>query len=147
MANLAVKFAPGATEWNGTPCEIAPGETGAQGYKYANGTTAHRAAWIKTHGPLTRTQLVCHHCDNRECINMLHLFIGTHKDNGNDCVSKGRWGGAAPKGHKKREGHGDKQRVAQFTSRMRECECGMKTNAGSMAKHINASGHRMVPRG
>jgi hypothetical protein len=33
---------------------------------------------------------VCHHCDNRLCVNPAHLYVGTRQQNMADCISRGR---------------------------------------------------------
>lgn len=50
----------------------------------------HRVAWESVHGPIPLGMHVCHHCDVRPCINVTHLFLGTHADNMRDCWSKDR---------------------------------------------------------
>ena len=51
---------------------------------------AHRFAWYEANGPIPDGLLVLHKCDNPPCINVEHLFLGTHADNVADMVAKGR---------------------------------------------------------
>ena len=53
---------------------------------------AHRVAWMlsKSIVPIPSGMGVLHTCDNPACVNPLHLFLGTQKDNMQDCKSKGR---------------------------------------------------------
>ena len=51
---------------------------------------AHRVAWELTHGPIPKGMCVLHVCDVRNCVRPDHLFLGTHKDNTQDMLKKGR---------------------------------------------------------
>jgi len=64
-------------------------------------TRAHRAAWLLYRGDIPAGRLVLHRCDVRCCVNPNHLFLGSHKDNMRDCITKGRFRagrGGGPKG-------------------------------------------------
>lgn len=57
--------------------------------------TVHRASWEYHNGKIPEGMLVCHKCDNPRCFRIEHLFLGTHKDNVQDMITKGRdnnWG-------------------------------------------------------
>lgn len=54
----------------------------------------HVAAWEIANGRVPDGLYVLHRCDNRPCLEVGHLFLGTHQDNMADMKAKGRGRGA-----------------------------------------------------
>jgi len=57
---------------------------------------AHRRSWKEHKGPILDDLWVLHRCDNPACVNPDHLFLGTHQDNVDDKMHKGRAAGQPP---------------------------------------------------
>ena len=51
---------------------------------------AHRVSWALSRGPIPLGLFVLNRCDNPPCVNPDHLFLGTLKDNSQDCIAKRR---------------------------------------------------------
>lgn len=80
-------------KWNGTHCLEWAGARSRHGYGnvywYGKFVAAHRVAWLIAY-PIPDRLQVLHHCDNRLCANVEHLFLGTQKQNIDDMRSKQR---------------------------------------------------------
>ena len=53
---------------------------------------AHRASWLLARGEIPPGAFVCHHCDNPQCVNVAHLYIGSPASNSADMVARNRSG-------------------------------------------------------
>lgn len=93
-----------AIGWDVTERKSAHAEGGCwewKGYRASDGygiirddegrrRQAHRVYYEVLNGPLSPDQLVLHKCDNPPCMNPEHHRIGTHLDNNQDRMVKGR---------------------------------------------------------
>lgn len=59
-------------------------------YHKRKNISAHRVAYRIFVGPLPDDKLVCHTCDNPNCVRPFHLFVGSNGDNAADMAQKGR---------------------------------------------------------
>lgn len=75
---------------NACGCMLWTGCLDGQGYGVTGWGSAHRVAWLLLRGPIPRGICVLHKCDTPRCVNVDHLFLGTHQENMDDMRRKGR---------------------------------------------------------
>lgn len=75
-------------------CLIYTGPPGSKGYGVITylhkNWSASKLVWFLRRGPIAPGALICHTCDTPLCVELEHLFKGTHLSNAQDKVAKGR---------------------------------------------------------
>lgn len=72
--------------WQGYLTADGYGEHRVVGVKWR----AHRYVYFQTNGIIPKDSVIRHTCDNRACVNIEHLEIGTSQDNTSDRVKRNR---------------------------------------------------------
>lgn len=49
-----------------------------------------RYLWESAHGTIPPKMLMCHKCDNKRCVNLSHVYMGTYSDNIRDAWERGQ---------------------------------------------------------
>lgn len=50
----------------------------------------NRLIWELNFGKIPEGKIICHTCDNPGCLEIKHLYLGTFKDNIQDCILRNR---------------------------------------------------------
>ena len=92
LQRLLTKMDNGCLEFGGTKLRKGYGifVIGSRKDGTRDHVLAHRAAYQIANGKIPNGMVVCHSCDNPSCCNPKHLFLGTHQDNSDDMLKKGR---------------------------------------------------------
>jgi hypothetical protein len=72
--------------WRGALGMDGYGKVGIRGKHFR----AHRVAYELFVSRIPDSLFICHTCDNRQCVNPSHLWVGTNHDNSIDRMVKGR---------------------------------------------------------
>jgi len=78
----------------GPECHVHSGSKGSHGYPQATGldmrsAPAHRVRWLLEMGEIPAGMMVLHNCNNRQCVRLDHLRLGSHIENMDDMARAG----------------------------------------------------------
>lgn len=116
-----VKRESGCWEWTGFVSNLGYGRFQIGRIQHFS----HRLSYAINKGPITGWLFVCHSCDNRLCVNPDHLWLGTHSDNMQDMLRKGRGPTGDKHGlrlHPERRAFGDRNGSRLYPERLKRGE-------------------------
>ena len=108
-------------------CRNGHGNGYGQFWFSGSNVSSHRASWIAKYGPIPSDLFICHRCDNPQCVNPTHLFLGTSGDNVSDrqLKNRGAWSEGEnhwTKHHPERIARGDRTAARKHPERVQRGE-------------------------
>ncbi len=88
LATTETRFWEQIDKVNFGSCWIWTGAVTQRDYGTIGSWKAHRVSWELHNGKIFDGLFVCHHCDNRSCVNPKHLFLGENVHNMQDLKFK-----------------------------------------------------------
>jgi hypothetical protein len=84
------KSESGCWQWTGAVTSAGYGSFGVVTTPKPRMVSAHKAHWEMVNGPVPAGLVLMHSCDNRRCVRLDHLRVGSVAENNVDMALKGR---------------------------------------------------------